>query len=53
MFEKNLENKTHYVINDKKFTELFNNRIIHRYTSYYGDMSKNIIYNLMIYHEKK
>ena len=41
----NLENKRHYVINDKHTKIVFNDRIIKRYKYYYND-STNIKYNL-------
>ena len=40
----NLENKRHYVINNKHTSIIFNDRIIKRYNSYYN-ISTNIKYN--------
>lgn len=41
----NLENKKHYVINNKHNNIIFNDRIIKRYTSYYS-ASTSITHNL-------
>ena len=40
----NLENKRHYVINNKQNSIIFNDRITKRYKSYYSN-STNIKYN--------
>ena len=42
---KILENKRHYVINDKKNPIIFNNRIMKRYATYYNTPT-NAKYNL-------
>ena len=42
---KILENKTHYIINNKHSPIIFNNRIMRRYANYYS-VSTNAKYNL-------
>jgi|MDTB01.3.fsa_nt_gb hypothetical protein len=47
---QNLENKKHYVINDKNNPIIFNDRINKRYAQYYS-ASTNVKYNLTLRHK--